>query len=78
MVGGVRLEGGRVFLNSQSRRGRSGAGRDDYGEAIPFKFQTTIPAAVIAPLDRAIQYSRDAGVLAEKPLEYWMPRFRGA
>jgi hypothetical protein len=34
--------------------------------------------AVIVRLDRTIQYSRDVGSLVEKPLEYWMPRLRGA
>jgi hypothetical protein len=33
---------------------------------------------VIARLDRAIQYSRDSSNKKEKPLEYWMPRLRGA
>jgi hypothetical protein len=33
---------------------------------------------VIARLDRAIQYSRDDSAPYETPLEYWMPRIRGA
>jgi hypothetical protein len=33
---------------------------------------------VIVRLDRTIQYSRDAEVLTEKSLGYWMPRLRGA
>jgi hypothetical protein len=36
------------------------------------------PRGVIVRLDRTIQYSRDVRGLTEKPLEYWMPRLRGA
>src|SRR5581483_1522115 len=40
--------------------------------------QAATHSAVIVRLDRTIQYSRDAGHRAETPLEYWMPRMRGA
>jgi hypothetical protein len=33
-----------------------------------------IYSAVIVRLDRTIRYSTDVRDLAEKPLEYWMPR----
>ena len=38
--------------------------------------QTAKPSAVIARLDRATQYARDARVHPKRPLEYWMPRLK--
>ncbi len=62
----------RLRGNTRKRRGRCEL------RARPNKHNSSKQTQdVIARLDRAIQHSRDAELLIERPRAYWIPRFRG-